>query len=637
MLRRDAPITAFFITILLLVAAAMSAGLGVVYYVSESARRYADLRSDTSITADQAVASLELAAWNFDEAQIQRILAGIMRDTTAYGVVVTLKDVSSPDGLKRFGLARDDHWHVVPGLANFSAAGMLVQERDIGSPDGHPIGSLTLYFTPQFMRADLWGRIAWMGAVFVILAGTLIGTLYVLMWRGVIHPLRLIEQYAAQVSSGDTSARIVTDRPFQGELSHLQFSIEQMVGLLSERYTALQESERLVTSQLRFRRLASEVLSLLAGARPETLNESIVAVLKGIAEQWDVDRVDLCGVDENGDLIERTNYVRSGLPPDNKFTRDSFPTLWPRLKAGELLDIRDIATLPEQAAIDRTSLEREGIKSILVVPTLSEGRVLYVLSIASVGREIEWPADMVMRVGVLAEFMVQAILRCEAELAARERLHRIQHLATQLTHAEERQRREFATILHDEVGQNLFAATTYLLAMKTTENAGAVDNILSLLDRVTRDTRELTFELCPPVLYQLGLSVAIARLCEQFSQRHGIQCTFKGSSAGPADLNARGLAYHAVRELLTNVAKHSSAKNAMVRLTEENGQMHMDVSDDGHGFELGKVMKPTSGFGLYELRERLDLLGGRLDIQSEVGHGCRIEFSLPLETEQRTE
>jgi len=65
--------------------------------------------------------------------------------------------------------------------------------------------------------------------------------------------------------------------------------------------------------------------------------------------------------------------------------------------------------------------------------------------------------------------------------------------------------------------------------------------------------------------------------------------------------------------------------------------MHMDVSDDGHGFELGKVMKPTSGFGLYELRERLDLLGGRLDIQSEVGHGCRIEFSLPLETEQRTE
>jgi len=217
----------------------------------------------------------------------------------------------------------------------------------------------------------------------------------------------------------------------------------------------------------------------------------------------------------------------------------------------------------------------------------------------------------------------------EAEHAYTQRLAR---LATELTRSEERQRREFAVALHDGVGQNLFAATTQLLALKS-RNGGTgaeLDRTLALLDQITRDTREMTFELCPPVLYQLGLMPALQRLAAQFTARYGAQCTLKGTTAGPEDLNLRGLAYQTVRELLNNTAKHAGATHVTISAQESDGFVDIQVADNGRGFDPVHLKPGSGGFGVFHLRERIDLLGGAFEIHAAPGQGCRVQFTVPM-------
>jgi PAS domain S-box-containing protein len=229
-------------------------------------------------------------------------------------------------------------------------------------------------------------------------------------------------------------------------------------------------------------------------------------------------------------------------------------------------------------------------------------------------------------------FAMDITERRAAERATQRHMERVQALATELMRAEERQRRELAAVLHDEVGQNLFAATTQLLAARNVSGQAqsSVDKALSLLDEITRDARELTFQLCPPVLYELGLKPALQRLTDQFTSRYQVPCRLTGLTLGPHDLNARGMAYHAVRELLNNVAKHARAKSVLVNLSETDERLKIVVGDDGRGFDAGSLAPGKGGVGLYHLRERIELLGGRLAITSTPGAGCRAELDLPL-------
>ena len=112
-----------------------------------------------------------------------------------------------------------------------------------------------------------------------------------------------------------------------------------------------------------------------------------------------------------------------------------------------------------------------------------------------------------------------------------------------------------------------------------------IEKALALLDQITRDTRDLTYELCPPVLYQMGLILALQRLAEQFTQRYGIARTANGRTLGPEDLNLRGLAYQTIRELLNNTAKHAHAKNVDIMVAEIDGNVRVTLTDDGIGFD----------------------------------------------------
>jgi PAS domain S-box-containing protein len=215
---------------------------------------------------------------------------------------------------------------------------------------------------------------------------------------------------------------------------------------------------------------------------------------------------------------------------------------------------------------------------------------------------------------------------------------RLRSLASQLALAEERERRRIATALHDEVGQALALAR-----LKLGELAGAsprqeftalVQTVYEMVAQILQRTRSLTFELSPPVLYELSFEDALGWLVEQFQKQHPICWEFLADHLPdrlPDDV--RVTLFHAVRELLFNVVKHAHAGIVTVVVECDPGEVRIRVEDDGVGFaadELWSNPRAMDGFGLFSVRERLESLGGRLEIDSRGGGGTRATLAAPL-------
>ena len=154
-----------------------------------------------------------------------------------------------------------------------------------------------------------------------------------------------------------------------------------------------------------------------------------------------------------------------------------------------------------------------------------------------------------------------------AEKRLNEYQQQLRSLASQLTLAEQQERRTFATYLHDHIGQTLFVLKLKIEILSKSLDAphcsGTVKEINAIIENLIRDTRSLTFELSPPILYQLGLSAALEWLFEQMHQQYGLAIAFEDDkSLQQLDDDIRVLLFRGVRELLINVAKHAQAEKS---------------------------------------------------------------------------
>ncbi len=219
-----------------------------------------------------------------------------------------------------------------------------------------------------------------------------------------------------------------------------------------------------------------------------------------------------------------------------------------------------------------------------------------------------------------------------------EHKEQLQNLTSELSLAEERERRRIATGLHDQIGQTLAIVQMRLGALRgaaSDDDTGReIEELRGLIDQSVRDVRSLTFELSSPLLYELGLEAAIHGLAEQVEERYGIPCGFtRDGEPKPLPDDSNVVLYHAVRELLFNVVKHSGAKRAEVAIEAVDGRIQITVMDDGVGFDatgFGETFGASGGFGLFSIRERLHHLGGSLAIHSSAGEGTRVLIEAPL-------
>lgn len=216
---------------------------------------------------------------------------------------------------------------------------------------------------------------------------------------------------------------------------------------------------------------------------------------------------------------------------------------------------------------------------------------------------------------------------------------RLQFLTSELSVFEERERRNIATDLHDQIGQTLsvIKMKCHLLANKLGDRSFQDDiaEIKKLTQDAITDTRSLISKLSPPIIFELGLETAVDWLADYFFSRHGLKVIVQGKENRQAISEDLGvLLFRSVQELLMNVVKHAGVEEAFIAISYDDYRISIEVRDEGRGFvPESQGIPQTDGysFGLFNISERMRYIGGFLDVSSAPGQGTTMIVVAPSE------
>jgi PAS domain S-box-containing protein len=218
---------------------------------------------------------------------------------------------------------------------------------------------------------------------------------------------------------------------------------------------------------------------------------------------------------------------------------------------------------------------------------------------------------------------------------------RLKALTSQLTIAEEQERRRIAENLHDEVSQALAMTRLQLAAAirgticDDSRLKEQLNEISGSLLQAIRDTRQLIFELSSPSMHELGLGSAIIEWVEEKKRqlKNDVDIAIVNELTGTElDEDERTILFRNIRELLTNTFKHARAKKVKITLVPDEETVRATVEDDGIGFDSAQVLDGYSldgGFGLFSIEERMKDLNGTMKVEAAPHKGCKVTLSLP--------
>jgi PAS domain S-box-containing protein len=237
---------------------------------------------------------------------------------------------------------------------------------------------------------------------------------------------------------------------------------------------------------------------------------------------------------------------------------------------------------------------------------------------------------------------ITALKNAEKQLVKQQ--EQLRALAAEVAGAEEKERERLASVLHDDVGQQLAASALKLNmlsgTMSNSDDHWQVDDARKLVLDALSKTRSLVYEIECPVLKKLGLPASLEKMCEEFQREHGVsvRTVVDSTFAGRIDRELETFLYRSARELICNALRHAEADEIEVHLQTPNSTICLTVLDNGRGFDTlraGEMLTAAGGFGLYNIGERLTFLGGSLDVQSKIGKGSRISMDLPWKGAQK--
>jgi PAS domain S-box-containing protein len=221
----------------------------------------------------------------------------------------------------------------------------------------------------------------------------------------------------------------------------------------------------------------------------------------------------------------------------------------------------------------------------------------------------------------------------QAEAALRQANEQLHVLSRRLFQIQEDERRRLARELHDQMGQALTAAKIDLQAAQRLEERNAIvgrlDDSIVMLERILQQVRQLSLELRPPLLDDLGLVPVLRWYLDQQAQRAGFRVEFFADPAlERVDAAIETACFRVAQEALTNVVRHARALAVSVELHRTAEALHLVVQDNGIGFDVATALQGPS-LGLLGMRERVALLGGELDCKSAPGRGTEVHAFFP--------
>jgi len=218
----------------------------------------------------------------------------------------------------------------------------------------------------------------------------------------------------------------------------------------------------------------------------------------------------------------------------------------------------------------------------------------------------------------------------------------LKRLSSDLILAEEAQRHHLAIVLHDHLGQSLAMAKIKLSGLLSSITDPALKAKLEAvgadISDAVKQTRSITYELSPPVLHELGLIEALEWRLEKIRLENGLATSYKHNLKKVRLRNEQEvILFRSVDEILKNVVKHADATNVSITAEATRYSFSLCVADNGVGFDtsvLTPEFRSSESFGLFSIKERIEYLGGVLDIQSEQGGGTMVILNVPVSLEE---
>jgi signal transduction histidine kinase/CHASE1-domain containing sensor protein len=486
---------------------------------------------------------------------------------------------------------------------------------------GQGIGGLVLA-TGRPCRTDHYARDPRLSDKYLplIQAGRTIGVLVV--------PIRSGERVDGLLYVGSERPRMFTDHDeaiLQRLADHAAIALHN-AGL----YARAEQRRRIAESLAEVGRLLSQSLdSLEVGQRVVDHVRRLMQARAAALYQLDPASGMLVTLAATSDFEPAATPWRT-LPPGMGAVGLAIRTRQPVVTGDVLTDPRIGLT----AAV-RAGLEPTPVRAVLALPLLRDGRVIGALSIGDEsGRAFDEEARELARLFAdqAATALANAQLYAEVQ-AARERL---QGLSRQLLEAQEAERHRIAHELHDEAGQLLasvhLALEEAVIGLPPQFREG-FHQVRGHLDAMEAQLRRLSHELRPTILDDLGLLPALRFFAEGVAARTGLRIRVDSAIDGRQAPAVETALYRIMQEGLTNVTKHAAATHVELQLWQDARMVHGLLQDDGVGFAVDQVVnqKGPRGLGLLGIQERVEALGGALQIRSAPGQGTTLQLRLPVD------
>ncbi len=372
--------------------------------------------------------------------------------------------------------------------------------------------------------------------------------------------------------------------------------------------------------------------AILAAQSTNEIAQSAIVQLKNLINAYRIsialfepdDMVNVLSVapvDEETEVFSGTR-----LSTDQVAIRDP---LW----QGEIYRVDDIEALSDPSPVDLQIL-KEGVKSYVNIPLMVQGELIGTLNIGT-DRTGAFKTHQLEIAREVADSLAIALQQARLFEQVKLGRDRLQLLSRRLVEGQEAERRYIAQELHDEVGQVLTSLKLSLHMNKDRlpeEDQIEFKETEDLIDVLLKQVRDLSLDLRPAMLDDLGLLPALLWQVERFEGQTGIEVTFEHSGLSDRQFlpEIETAAYRIVQEALTNVARHAQVTNVEVHTHYGKKLLTIEITDEGVGFDVAKSSDAAISLGLVGMEERATMLGGSIKIESVAGKGTNVRAELPL-------
>ncbi len=403
-----------------------------------------------------------------------------------------------------------------------------------------------------------------------------------------------------------------------------------------EDITEAMNNEILLNAHIHHLSLSNQIGSVLT--RESDLSLMLQLCCEAVIENLGTDFVRIWSFNQLNDTLEL--QASAGMYTNlngkhSKITSATNSKIWKILKKKTIILTNNLVGDPQ--ILDQNWIKKEGIIAFAGYPLMVADRVLGVIAFFS--KKFISPNE-VNTMSPIAQKIALGISRKWAEIEQFKLHGKLRSLTSHIQKVQEKEKKNLARELHDELGQALSAinfvafnieqiCSSYLKTKECSMVNSEIEKISQLINSATSITEKMVMDLRPVILDHLGLSAALKWLVTQFKKHSVINCKYETRIKSLSFNQEQSIAiYRIIQETITNIGRHSKATKMSLLLKEEKDQIEIIITDNGRGFDFKELDKQKS-FGILGMKERVYLFGWDLTFESVIGKGTKVSLLIP--------